>query len=59
MLCSLYRFLLACETTLPARVRVVVADRLLSNAREATLSVRAPVCALEPAWRSADPAKVR
>lgn len=53
------RFRFDCETTEPANVLVVEDERGLSSAAEALLSVFAPVCADEPAWRKADAATVR
>lgn len=43
-----YRERFDCDTTEPASVLVVAAERGLSRAPEALLSVRAPVCAGEP-----------
>lgn len=51
-----YRRRLDCDTTLPAKVFVTGAELGLSKARDARLSVWAPVWAELPAWRSAEPA---
>lgn len=51
-----YRRRLDCDTTLPAKVLVTGAELGLSKARDARLSVWAPVWAELPAWRSAEPA---